>query len=160
MNNWKTPNGDPKFANPDISDPTSPTLPNLSLQATSGAIDTGTYLTQANGSGSGSTTLIVADAMYFQDGTWGSDLARGVTLFPDWIAIGSVTNVVQIRSINYSTNTITLASSMSWTDKAPIWLYKKSDGSSVLVGSGPDFGASEFGVGGLYAPGNLRLVSQ
>ena len=60
------------------------------------------------------TTLVVADAMYFQDGTWGSDLARGVTFFPDWIAIGTVTNTVQISSINYATNTITLASPMTW----------------------------------------------
>lgn len=149
--------GNPLFVNPDVSDPTSLTLPDLRLQSTSGAIDGGIYLTQANGSGSNSKTLIVDDAMYFQDATWGSDLARGVTLFPDWIAIGTVTNVVQISSINYSTNTITLASPMSWNDNAPIWLYKKSDGTRVLYGTAPDFGASESGTEIPAPPTNLRI---
>lgn len=143
VNNWKTPNGDPKFVNPDVTDPKSLSLPNLTLQSTSKAIDGGTYLTEASGAGSRSIRLTVADAMYFQDGTWGSALARGVTLFPDWIAIGEVRNVVQISGIDYSSNTITLASPMTWNDKAPIWLYKKSDGAIVLVGAGPDLGASE-----------------
>jgi len=159
-NNWLTSNGDPKFINPDVTQPTSTTLPNLELQSNSGAIDGGTYLTQANGSGSSSRTLIVDDALYFQDGTWGSDLARGVTLFPDWLAIGTVTNVVQISSIDYSTNTITLASPMSWNDNAPIWLYKKSDGAKVLVGAGPDFGAGEFQSetkDSLMPPTNVRV---
>jgi len=160
LNNWITKDGDPLFVNPDVSDPTSLVLPNLSLQSSSGAIDKGTYLTQAKGSGLNSTTLIVDDAMYFQDGSWGSDLARGVTFFPDWIAIGSVDNVVQIKSINYSTNTITLKSPMSWGDRAKIWLYKKSDGERVLYGSAPDFGAYEFNLGnisGPQPPRNLRI---
>lgn len=138
--------GDPLFLNPDLSDPTSSTLPNLGLQSTSPAIDGGTHLTQANGAGTNSITLAVDgnDSLFFQDGTWGSDLARGVTLFPDWIAIGTVTNVVQISSIDYATNTITLASAMTWEDDAPIWLYKKSDGTRVLYGSAPDYGAYEY----------------
>jgi hypothetical protein len=155
INNWTTQNGDPKFGNPDITDPTSPRLPNLALQSSSGAIDGGTYLTHAKNSGSGSTTLIVDDAMYFQDGSWGSDLARGVTFFSDWIAIGTVDNVVQIRNIDYSRNAITLSSPMSWNENARIWLYKKSDGARVLLGAGPDIGASEFV--GLLPPGNLRI---
>ncbi len=142
VNNWVTSNGDPKFVNPDISQPASKTLPDLSLQPSSPAIDKGTYLTQANGSGSSSTTLIVQDALYFQDGSWGSDLARS-NLHADWIAIGAVTSVVQISSINYSTNTITLASPMTWSDNAPVWLYKKSDREVVLYGSAPDIGAYE-----------------
>src|SRR4030095_14001996 len=94
--------GDPKFTNADISNPASRTLPDLRLQATSGAIDGGGYLTTATNSGSGSTTLTVADALYFQDGSWGSDLARASTglggkMQADWIAIGSLSNVVQIR---------------------------------------------------------------
>jgi len=140
-NNWLTSNGDPKFGNPDLSDPTSSTLPDLTLQASSGAVGQGTYLTQANGSGSNSTTLVVNDAIYFQDGTWGSALTHGVTLFPDWIAIGTVNNVVQVQTVNYDSNTITLASPMTWTDKAPIWLYKSSSGQRVLYGTAPDLGA-------------------
>jgi hypothetical protein len=142
--NWLTAHGDPKFRNPDLTQPASTTLPDLSLQATSPAIDGGTYLTQAVGAGTTSTTLVVQDALYFQDGTWGSDLARGVTFFPDWIAIGTVGNTVQISSINYATNTITLASPMTWSNNANIWLYKKSDGAVVLAGAAPDFGASEY----------------
>lgn len=143
-NNWLHANGDPAFVNPDVSDATSLTLPNLALQSSSPAINGGTYLTQASGSGESSTTLVVDDALYFQDGTWGSDLARGVTLFPDEIAIGTVGNTVAVSSINYTTNTITLASAKTWLDDAPIWLYKKSDGAVVLVGSAPDYGASEY----------------
>src|ERR1017187_1390880 len=132
VSNWVTTNGGPKFTNSDLTDPTSQNLfptvhgyaatpiPNLSLQASSPAIDGGTYLTQAKGVGANSTTLVVDDAMYFQDGTWGSDLARGVTFFPDWIAIGTVGNTIQISSINYATNTITLASPASWSDRANI----------------------------------------
>jgi len=87
------------------------------------------------------TPLATGSVVPFQDGTWGSDLARGVTLFPDWIAIGTVGNVVQISSINYDTNVITLASPMTWSDKAPIWLYKNSSGVRVLYGTAPDIGA-------------------
>jgi hypothetical protein len=149
----------PNFVNPALTDPTSQNLfpsvhgyaatpiPDLRLSAGSKAIDGGTYLTQANGAGSKSTTLVVGDAGYFQDGTQGSDLARGVTFFPDWIAIGTVTDVVQISSINYDSNTITLAFPATWSNGANVWLYKKSDGAVVLAGAGPDFGASEFGTG-------------
>jgi hypothetical protein len=156
--NWTTRNGDPKFANPDVTNPASATLPNLTLLSSSGAIDGGTPLTLAKGAGAQSTTLVVNDAMYFQDGTWGSDLARGVTMFPDWIAIGSVTNVVQISSVDYARNTIVLASASSWSDGAPIWLYKKSDGARVLVGAGPDFGASEFATGTPLPAARLRVI--
>jgi len=86
----------------------------------------------------------VEDAMYFQDGTWGSSLTRGVTMFPDWIAVGTVSNRVGIKSINYSTNTITLNAPITWDNQAPVWLYKKSDGAVVLQGAAPDFGAAEF----------------
>ncbi|MGJ5813864.1 hypothetical protein [Paludibaculum fermentans] len=156
--------GDPKFINPDVTDPASATLPNLGLQSSSPAIDAGTNLTQAVGAGGTSRTLVVQDAMYFQDGTWGSDLARGVTFFPDWIAIGTVSNVVQISGVNYATNTITLASPISWADGAKIWLYKKSDGAVVLAGAAPDIGASEFGtnsaspLSGVIPPTGLRTT--
>jgi hypothetical protein len=69
--------------------------------------------------------------------------------------------VVQIRSIDYDNNTITLVEAKSWADDAPIWLYKKSDGERVLYGSAPDYGAYEYDPGA--APqvtgsfgGNLR----
>jgi hypothetical protein len=63
---------------------------------------------------------------------------------PDWIAVGQVDNVVQISSINYSTNTITLASPISRSDGDPVWLYRDSSGRRVLYGSAPDVGAHEY----------------
>jgi len=164
VNNWCTKSqsssgacvatGNPLFNNPDISNPASLTLPDLSLQSTSGAIDKGTNLTVATNSGSNTTTLTVADAQYFQDGTWGSDLSRpsaglGGTMQADWIAIGSTTNVVQISAIAYGTynnpaGTIKLATPMTWNTGANVWLYKKSDGTQVLYGAAPDMGAYEY----------------
>jgi hypothetical protein len=141
-NNWLDNAGDPKFV--DISgtaDPMNWNQYNFSLQPSSPCIDAGGSLTLASGSGSGSTALIVDDAKYFQDGTWGSSLsARNA----DWIAIGTVGNVVQISSINYATNTITLASPITWADNAPIWLYKDSSGNRVLYGTAPEIGAYEY----------------
>jgi hypothetical protein len=136
--NWFTVNGDPKFVNPDVTDATSLVLPDLALQSSSPCINNGNYLTLASGSGNASTALTVDDALYFQDGTWGSSLSD---IQADWIAIGSVSNIVEISSINYGTNVITLASVMTWADNAPIWLYKKSDGVRVLYGSAPHYGA-------------------
>jgi hypothetical protein len=166
-----TATGNPMFNNPDLSNPASQTLPDLSLQSGSPAIDGGTYLTTATNAGTSSTTLTVADALYFQDGTWGSDLSRpaaclGGTMQADSIAIGTVTNIVQISAVTYGTynapaGTITLASPMSWNKGAPIWLHSKSDGSIVLAGAAPDYGASESGVPpSPPAPGCVKAVLQ
>jgi len=141
---------DPLFIDATIpTDRSSQSQPNMNLQAASGAINNGSYLTQANGSGASSVTLVVDNAMFFQDGTWGSSL---VTMSADTIAIGTVGNTVDISSINYSTNTITLASAMTWNDNDNIWLYSKSDGEVVLYGSAPDQGAFEY----LEVPSILR----
>ena len=139
-NNWVTTDGDPKFVNTDVSDPTSSTLPDLELRNDSPCLNGGTYLTQANGSGSDSTTLIVDDVLYFQDGSWGSGLSN---ITADYIAIGTIGNTVQISSIDYATNTITLSSAMTWDDEDPIWLYKDSDGTVVLYGTAPNYGAGQ-----------------
>ena len=138
--------GNPLFVNETATDKTSWVLPDLNLQSSSPVIDGGTYLAQANGSGSNSITLIVDEARYFQDGKFGLGITwpSNISVQADWIAIGTVNNVVQISSINYNTNTITLASPMTWSNGAPIWLYKKSDGSVVLSGSAPDYGAYEY----------------
>jgi hypothetical protein len=128
----------------------SPSIPDLRLKSSSGAINKGTHLTTARSSGSNSKILDVEDAMYFQDGTWGSILSD---IKPDWIAIGSVNNVVQIKSIDYKSNRITLASPSNWKDKDKVWLYRKSDGAIVLNGDFPDIGANEFGIA--QAPSNI-----
>lgn len=134
---------DPVFVDADISDPDSLTLPDLKLQSSSPCINTGSYLTQASGAGIASVNLIVADAKYFQDGSWGSDLARGVNFFPDWIAIGTVSNIVEISSINYTTGAITLATPKTWLSGDPVWLYSNSSGERVLYGTAPNQGADQ-----------------
>jgi len=148
--------GSPTFTNTSMSDMTSLVLPDLSLQSGSTGIDGGTYLTRANGSGSSSTTLIVDNALYFQAGSAAATNPMGATISSiaaDWIAIGTVGNIVQISDINYSTNTITLASAKSWADDASIWLYKDSNGTIVLYGAAPDQGANE------YNPGTISGIS-
>ncbi len=145
--------GDPLFVNPDITQLTSTTLPDFGLQAASPVRELGGPLTTAVGTGSSSTSLVVTDALYFQDGTWGSSLAQA-GFHADWIAIGTVGNTVQIISINYTTNTITLASAKTWANGASVWLYKKSDGDIVLDGVAPDLGANEY----IVTPPNPRSV--
>jgi len=150
---------DPKFVAPTMTDPMSATLPNLALQADSPAINQGGALTIASSGKTNSTSLGVVDALPFQDGSLGSSLAQGVVLFPDWIAIGTVSNVAQVASIDYGTNTITLSSSLTWSNGASVWLYKRGDGTSVLTGTAPDQGAYEYGAGAgaPSAPTNVRI---
>lgn len=166
--NWVSTSGDPRFANPDLSNPASQSLfaslpgftpvalPDLRLRASSPAIDGASSLTRARGAGTRATKLVVEDARYFQDGTRGSDLARTVSFFADWIAIGSITNVSQVLSVDYATGTLTLATPSDWTDAAEVWLFKKADGKRVLMGAAPDFGADEFGS--VNPPGNVKIT--
>src|SRR5262249_51399958 len=88
---------------------------NFNLTSTSPARNAGTSLTTAAGSGSGSTSFAVVTASFFQDGGGGVN--------PDCIAVGTATNTACISSINYSTNTITLASPISWNINDPVWLW-------------------------------------
>ena len=146
---------DPLFTDgtlPSIDSEPVTTDPDLTLQAESPAIDAGTYLTQAAGAGTDSVTLTVDDALYFQDGTWGSSLSD---VQADWIAIGTVTNVAQIESIDYPTNVITLTVPMTWADNANIWLYRDSDGTRVLSGAAPDQGAHESNAPDTVVSGTL-----
>jgi hypothetical protein len=107
------------------------------LQSTSNARNKGGALTTvaAGDSGSG-TTLVVSDAGFFQPGWAGTQ--------GDWIAVGTVSNVAQITAINYSTNTITLASGITRSNGNSVWLYKNSSGIRVLYGTAPDIGAYEY----------------
>jgi hypothetical protein len=135
--------GDPLFVNASTTpgDPNNGSLPNLNLQSTSPAIDKGGALTTVAAADPGSgASLVVADSLFFQDGSY----APPGTVQADWIAVGTVGNIVQISSINHSTNTITLANSISRQSGDPVWLYKKSDGVRVLYGSAPDAGANEY----------------
>jgi hypothetical protein len=140
----------------DITTVAGLTQPDLRLTSSSPVIDQGANLTTAVGAGSNSSTLVVADAKYFQPG-WGNGAGGGASVAADWIAIGTVTNVVQISSINYNTNTITLKSPMTWSNGAKVWLYRKSDGNRVLYGAAPENGAYEFGSD-VTAPGPPTLI--
>lgn len=138
---WASPAGDeangPAFRN---VNPQFVSSTDSNLQAGSGAVDAGRHLTTVHVDDTGTgTTLVLTDAHSFQDG-W-----AGVN--PDWIAIGTVTNAVQIAAggINYSTNTVTLANSIPRSDGQSVWLYKNSKGIQVLWGSAPDLGAYERG---------------
>jgi len=118
---------------------------NFTLSSGSPAISAGTYLTTAVGSGSTSTSLTVADAWFFQDG-WGFPAGTSLgQVSPDWIRIGTGTFVqIAAGGINYSTNVITLASAVSWSSGAGVYLYKNSSGTVVLTGANPDIGAIPF----------------
>jgi hypothetical protein len=150
--NWVTSNGDPSFASIDMSDKTSTTEPTLELNGGSGAINTATYLTVTTDacdvSEADCTTIDLDDALFFQDGTWGSELS---SVAADYIVISSSASdasggeEIQISSIDYDTNVVTLVSepTSDWEIGYYIFLGKISDGSDVLVGALPDFGAYE-----------------
>jgi hypothetical protein len=125
------------------------------IQSGSPARDAGVALTTVAVADSGSgTSLMLADVSYFQPG-WGPSYA-GVA--PDQLRLGASTYAT-IASINYATNTITLAAGVSRSDGDPVYLYKKSDGVTVLAGTLPDVGAYEYGAGASppSAPTGVRI---
>lgn len=124
---------------------------NYHLKSGSPAIAAGTYLTTVASGDSGSgTLLIVNDASYFQDG-YGLSNAYS-TVYPDCIAVGTTSNHVCITAVNYSTNTLTLATSISRSSGQGVYLYSKSDGVQVLTGSVPDMGAYPYTGGSSGSP--------
>lgn len=129
-----------------ITDPglANPSAGNFTIGPNSNAIDAGIALTAAAGAGAATTTLIVDDARYFQAGGW----APSGDVDADYVAVGTVSNTAQISSINYSTNTITIAAALTWEDDDDVWLYKDSDGTIVLYGTAPDCGAYELETSG------------
>ncbi len=136
-----------KNQNPLLTDPNNN---DFSLKTGSPAVDKGGPLTHVAAADTGSgTSLIVDAAEFFQPGWGGADA--------DWIAVGSVSNVAHISSIDYNSNTITLATPITRADGDPVYLYKDSDGTQVLRGSAPDIGAVESGF--LEAPSNARIES-
>lgn len=133
---------DPVFRNPSAYD--------FSLAARSPAFSKGTYLTTVASTDSGSgTSLVVNDAGFFQDGYGISGVDA------DCIAVGRVSNRICISSIDYSTNTLTLASGISRSAGDKVWLYSDSTGRKVLLGSAPNIGALQQPP----PPTNLRTAS-
>ena len=128
------------------------------LQLGSPAIATATYLTTTNGSASNSTSLVVNDVAYFQDG-YGLSNAYS-TVSPDCIAVGTASNHVCVTAVNYSTNTLTLVSPISWSSGQGVYLYSKSDGVQVLTGPAPDMGAYPYVAGVQTAPTSLAFGNQ
>ena len=145
MNDPGNKNANPLF----IVNYISPGNPNNNYQLQSGspAIAAGTYLTTVASGDSGSgTSLVVNDASYFQDG-YGLSNAYS-TVSPDCVAVGTASNHVCVTNVNYTNNTLTLASSISRAAGQGVYLYSKSDGEQVLTGSAPDMGAQPYGAGG------------
>jgi hypothetical protein len=105
------------------------------LLATSAQIDVGSWLTQANGAGTASTTLVVDDALPFSDGL-GIPGEVG-----DTIQFQGSTATATIVAVNVATNTLTLSTALTWSDNQPLSL--------AYQGVAPDRGAFEFST---YTP--------
>ncbi|MFO7946257.1 MAG: right-handed parallel beta-helix repeat-containing protein, partial [Armatimonadota bacterium] len=102
------------------------------LAEDSPCIDTGTPLTLAIGSGSG-TALPVADGRYFFDG-FGIEGEEG-----DWIAVGDGDTIAQIQSIElryYQADILHLDREVAWEDGTSVSL--------PWTGEAPDIGAYEY----------------
>jgi len=117
---------DPMFVNVPLLPVGRPDNFDFRLAKNSPAIDAGTNLTNAVGSGNGSR-ITLKDAGYFYDGF-------GVT-FGDSIRIGT-NDSVRVLAIDYATNTITVDRNISWADNDPVNLD--------YSGSAADIGALEY----------------
>jgi MYXO-CTERM domain-containing protein len=114
----------------------------LHPQAGSPVLGAGGPLTTVASSDSGSgTSLVVDDAGFFQDGYGISGVQA------DWIRVGA-TDTAQIASIDYATNTLTLATALTRGAGDDVYLYKDSNGTIVLNGANPDIGAYQNGTAG------------
>lgn len=136
---------DPRFVDYSAND--------FHLSSGSPAIGTGTYLTTVASGDSGSgTSLVLNDASFFQDGL-------GLTgVNSDWIRVGASTTV-HISAVNYATNTITLANSISRSSGDPVYLYKDSSGVVQLWGANPDIGALQYGSPTITEVGHDSLTT-
>lgn len=125
--------------------------PNLTLSATSTAIDAGTYLTTVHADDTSSgTSLVLTDASYFQAGSAAATTPMGSSLSTvagDYIKVGATlaaAEEVQITDINYTTNTATINPAITRADGEYVWLSRKSNGDVVLYGTTTDMGAHEY----------------
>ena len=144
-------NQNPTFANY----PTDGTL-----QSGSPARNAGVALTTVL-SGCGTNSLTVADSRFFQPGWGPSDIPDPVP--GDQITVGTSGGTAQITAINYSTNVLTLANSVSCTNGASVSLYTDTLGNAVttLGQANPDVGAFPFSSSSTSPPSppsNLKAV--
>ncbi|MBN2498158.1 MAG: hypothetical protein JXR96_26445 [Deltaproteobacteria bacterium] len=125
--NWEH-EGDPRFVDLEGEpDPFDFEVFDFHLRADSPCIDRGGFLTRATGSGARSTTLRVEHAGVFSDG-------RGLVA-GDFIQLEGQTATVQISSIDYASNTLSLASPLDWQPGTGVSL--------PYSGQQPDQGAYE-----------------
>lgn len=120
-------NSDPKLVNP-ASD--------LHVLAGSPALAGGGPLTTVAGGGCSGNVINLVNPYPFQDG-WGIAGKQ-----PDWIAVGTVSNIVKISSggINYSTGAVTAAANPICNPGDSVWLYRDESGVSRLIGAAPNIG--------------------
>jgi hypothetical protein len=140
-NNWDgDKRGDPKFidAIPVPGDPMNALEPDLHLTAGSPCIDSGTYLTTIVSTSGSGASLTVADAGYFTDG-WGISGVLG-----DEIQLSGTAQRARITTVNYTTNTLTIDKSLTWTQNQGVCL--------PYEGAAPDIGAFEYGSGNSVLP--------
>ena len=125
---WKT-NSSCDSNSPSIADPSFANAggsydleTDFEIASGSPCINTGVFPTNANGTGSNSTTLIVDDSIHFYDG--------------DEIQFEGQETTTVITDVNYDTNTITLTDVMSWADGIGV--------SFAFNSTAPDIGAEEY----------------
>ena len=118
-NNFKDFNGNPYFADEGNND--------FHLTLGSPCIDAGAFLTKTRQAGSG-TTILVEDAGYFIDGF---GIVEG-----DLIQLQGETETAKVTYIDYSSNSISIDRSLSWSSGQGISL--------AFTGSAPDIGAFEY----------------
>lgn len=145
--NWQQ-SGDPLFV--DITSPmdvNNSSIPNLQLRTNSPCIDKAVYLTTITSASGSGKVVQVADATYFIDG-WG--IIEG-----DNIQLQGGAQQARIVAIDYSTQTLTLDTALTWTQGQGMSLPFK--------GAGPDIGAFEAGTSPVSvrpaAPTNLRIIT-
>jgi parallel beta-helix repeat protein len=118
-NNFKNFNGNPYFADESNHD--------FHLTLGSPCIDAGAFLTNTRQAGSG-TTILVDNAGYFIDGF---GIVEG-----DLIQLQEETETAKITYIDYSSNSISIDRSLSWSSGQGVSL--------AFTGSAPDIGAFEY----------------
>jgi len=118
-NNFKDFNGNPYFADEGNND--------FHLTLGSPCIDAGAFLTKTRQAGSG-TTILVEDAGYFIDGF---GIVEG-----DLIQLQGETETAKVTYIDYSSNSISVDRSLSWSSGKGVSL--------AYTGSAPDIGAFEY----------------
>jgi len=147
-NNWNGDSlGDPQFINASTTpgDPMDTVLPDLHLQTGSPCKNLGTFLTTIASAGASGTSFQVADAGYFTDG-WGIGNVLG-----DEIQLFGTLQRARITTVNYSTNTVTVDKSLTWTQNQGLSL--------AYEGSSPEIGAYEVPEGNSITSSRVETPS-